>query len=75
MAASTGLCLTRVLAGPTCARTLAQYGADAVVISSPNLPSVPYFVTDTGHGKRAAFVDGIFGTGKELAYLQTVCRT
>lgn len=49
--------LTRVLAGPTCARTLAQYGADAMVISSPNLPSVPYFVTDTGHGKRAAFVD------------------
>jgi crotonobetainyl-CoA:carnitine CoA-transferase CaiB-like acyl-CoA transferase len=49
--------LTRVLAGPTCARTLAQYGADAMVISSPILPSVPYFVTDTGHGKRAAFVD------------------
>jgi len=49
--------LTRVLAGPTCARTLAQYGADAMVISSPNLPSVPYFVTDTGHGKLAAFVD------------------
>ena len=49
--------LTRVLAGPTCARTLSQYGADAMVISSPNLPSVPYFVTDTGHGKLAAFVD------------------
>lgn len=49
--------LTRVLAGPTCARTLAQFGADAMVISSPNLPSVPYFVTDTGHGKLAAFVD------------------
>ena len=49
--------LTRVLAGPSCARTLAQYGAETMVISSPNLPSVPYFVTDTGHGKRAAFVD------------------
>ena len=49
--------LTRVLAGPTCARTLAQYGAEAIVISSPNLPSVPYFVSDTGHGKLAAFVD------------------
>jgi crotonobetainyl-CoA:carnitine CoA-transferase CaiB-like acyl-CoA transferase len=49
--------LTRVLAGPSCARTLAQYGADVMVISSPNLPSVPYFVTDTGHGKRAAFAD------------------
>lgn len=49
--------LTRVLAGPTCARTLAQYGADALVISGPDLPSVPYFVSDTGHGKRAAFLD------------------
>jgi len=49
--------LTRVLAGPSCARTLAQYGADTMVISSPNLPSVPMFVSDTGHGKRAAFVD------------------
>ena len=49
--------LTRVLAGPTCARTLAQYGADTMVISSPNLPSVPHFVTDTGHGKLAAFID------------------
>ncbi len=49
--------LTRVLAGPTCARTLAQFGAQAMVISSPALPSVPYFVTDTGHGKLAAFAD------------------
>jgi crotonobetainyl-CoA:carnitine CoA-transferase CaiB-like acyl-CoA transferase len=49
--------LTRVLAGPTCGRTLAQYGADVLAISSANLPSVPYFVSDTGHGKRAAFVD------------------
>jgi crotonobetainyl-CoA:carnitine CoA-transferase CaiB-like acyl-CoA transferase len=49
--------LTRVLAGPTCARTLAQYGAETLVISGPDLPSVPYFVSDTGHGKRAAFID------------------
>lgn len=49
--------LTRVLAGPTCARTLAQFGANAMVISAPKLPSVPYFVTDTGHGKLAAYVD------------------
>jgi crotonobetainyl-CoA:carnitine CoA-transferase CaiB-like acyl-CoA transferase len=57
--------LTRVLAGPTCARTLAQYGAVAMVISSPNLPSVPYFVTDTGHGKLAAFVDLATESGRE----------
>jgi crotonobetainyl-CoA:carnitine CoA-transferase CaiB-like acyl-CoA transferase len=57
--------LTRVLAGPTCARTLAQYGADAMLISSANLPSVPYFVTDTGHGKLAAFVELATQDGRE----------
>jgi crotonobetainyl-CoA:carnitine CoA-transferase CaiB-like acyl-CoA transferase len=46
-----------LLAGPSCARTLAQYGAEAMVISSPNLPTVPYFVTDTGHGKLSAYAD------------------
>jgi crotonobetainyl-CoA:carnitine CoA-transferase CaiB-like acyl-CoA transferase len=56
--------LTRVLAGPTCGRTLAQYGADVMMVTSPNLPSVPYFVTDTGHGKRAAFVDLATDDGK-----------
>jgi crotonobetainyl-CoA:carnitine CoA-transferase CaiB-like acyl-CoA transferase len=64
--------LTRVLAGPTCARTLAQYGAEVMVISSPSLPSVPYFVTDTGHGKLAAFVDLATDDGK--ATLRTLAR-
>ena len=49
--------LTRVLAGPTCARTLASHGANVLKINSPNLPSVPPFVIDTGHGKRSAFLD------------------
>ena len=49
--------LTRVLAGPTCGRTLAAHGADVLKINSPNLPSVPPFVMDTGHGKRSAFLD------------------
>jgi crotonobetainyl-CoA:carnitine CoA-transferase CaiB-like acyl-CoA transferase len=57
--------LTRVLAGPTCARTLAQYGAETMVISSPDLPSVPFFVSDTGHGKLAAFVDLKSATGAD----------
>jgi crotonobetainyl-CoA:carnitine CoA-transferase CaiB-like acyl-CoA transferase len=64
--------LTRVLAGPTCARTLAQYGAEAMVVSSPNLPFVPYFVTDTGHGKLAAYVDLATGDGRET--LRTLVR-
>ena len=49
--------LTRVLAGPTCGRTLAEHGADVLRISSPELPSVPGFVLDTSHGKLSAYLD------------------
>jgi hypothetical protein len=48
---------TRVLAGPTCGRTLAQYGADVLRVGSPRRPSITPFVAETGHGKRSAFVD------------------
>jgi len=49
--------LTRVLAGPTCGRTLAAHGADVMRIASPNLPFIEPLVIDTGHGKRSAYVD------------------
>jgi crotonobetainyl-CoA:carnitine CoA-transferase CaiB-like acyl-CoA transferase len=49
--------LTRVLAGPTCGRTLAAHGAEVLRIGSPKLPSVLPFVMDTSHGKRSAFLD------------------
>lgn len=49
--------LTRVLAGPTCARTLAEHGADVLHIASPSLPTVERFEMDTGHGKRQAYLD------------------
>jgi crotonobetainyl-CoA:carnitine CoA-transferase CaiB-like acyl-CoA transferase len=65
--------LTRVLAGPTCARTLAHFGADTMVISAPDLPSIPAFVTDTGHGKRAAFCD--LKTSDGRATLQRLVRS
>lgn len=48
---------TRVLAGPTCGRTLASFGAQVLRIGSPQLPSIESFVIDTGHGKRNAFVE------------------
>ena len=32
--------LTRVLAGPTSARTLAEHGADVLHVSSPDLPTI-----------------------------------
>ena len=56
--------LTRVLAGPTCARTLAMYGADPIRIGAERLPSIPLFVADTGLGKRAAFLDLTVPEGK-----------
>lgn len=48
---------TRVLAGPTCGRTLASLGASVLRIGAARLPSIEPFVVDTGHGKRNAFVD------------------
>lgn len=49
--------LTRVLAGPTCGRTLAQYGADVLYVASPRLPATEFFVSDVGHGKRTTWLD------------------
>ena len=49
--------LTRVLAGPTCGRSLAAHGADVLRIGSPTLPSIEPFVIETGHGKRSASLD------------------
>jgi crotonobetainyl-CoA:carnitine CoA-transferase CaiB-like acyl-CoA transferase len=49
--------LTRVLAGPTCARTLAEHGADVLRITAAHLPSLGYQELDTGHGKLAAELD------------------
>lgn len=49
--------LTRILAGPACGRALAEHGADVLLVSSPNLPSIPPFVMDTGHGKRSTLLD------------------
>src|SRR5215831_10123880 len=43
--------LTRVLAGPTCARTLAEHGADVLKITAAHLPNLGYQEYDTGHGK------------------------
>lgn len=49
--------LTRVLAGPTCGRTLAEHGADVMRISTPQLPFIEHLLMDTGHGKLAAHAD------------------
>ena len=49
--------LTRVLAGPTCARTLAEHSADVLKVSGPHLPHSGDIEIDTGLGKLSTFLD------------------
>ena len=49
--------LTRVLAGPTCAKSLAEHGADVLKISAAHLPDSGLVDLDTGLGKRSARID------------------
>jgi crotonobetainyl-CoA:carnitine CoA-transferase CaiB-like acyl-CoA transferase len=58
--------LTRVLAGPTCGRTLAEHGADVLKITAAHLPSLGYQEHDTGHGKLSAYIDLREKSGVEI---------
>ena len=62
--------LTRVLAGPTCAKSLSQFGADVLKISAAHLPDSGLVELDTGIGKRAAYVD--LRTNKGVDRLRTL---
>ncbi len=64
--------LTRVLAGPTCARTLAEHGADVMKISGPHLPFNEGQEYDTGHGKLSAHLD--LRQGQDLETLRGLVR-
>jgi crotonobetainyl-CoA:carnitine CoA-transferase CaiB-like acyl-CoA transferase len=46
--------LSRLLAGPTNGRTLAEHGAEVLLVNSARLTNVPAFVMDTSHGKRSS---------------------
>jgi len=64
--------LTRVLAGPTCARTLAEHGADVLKITGAHLPNIGYQEFDTGHGKLSAHLD--LRQPKDLEILKGLVR-
>jgi crotonobetainyl-CoA:carnitine CoA-transferase CaiB-like acyl-CoA transferase len=58
------LCI--VLAGPTCGRTLAEYGADVIKIEAPDRPPAPLFHLDVNRGKRSIVLDLKEPAGLEL---------
>jgi hypothetical protein len=49
--------LCRIIAGPAIGRGLAEYGAEVIKITSPNLSDVPFFQVDGNLGKHAAELD------------------
>lgn len=49
--------LTRILAGPICARTLAEHGADVLMVAAEHVPQIAEHVMDTSHGKRSCFLN------------------
>src|SRR5262249_19617533 len=64
--------LTRVLAGPTCARTLAEHGADVLKIGAAHIPDMKTTEIDTGIGKLSALLD--LRNPHELATLRALLR-
>jgi len=65
--------LTRVLAGPTCARTLAEHGAEVMKITAAHLPNLGYQEWDTGHGKLSAQLD--LRAASDVETLRGLART
>jgi len=65
--------LTRVLAGPTCARTLAEHGAEVMKVTAAHLPNLGYQEWDTGHGKLSAQLD--LRAASDVETLRGLART
>ena len=58
------LCI--VLAGPTCGRTLAEFGADVIKIDHPRRGSRPSFSIEVNRGKRSIRLDLKSEQGREV---------
>ena len=65
--------LTRVIAGPTCARTLAEHGADVLKITRAGLADSGMLDLDTGIGKLSARLD--LREAEQLARLRELVST
>ncbi|MDP6390462.1 MAG: CoA transferase [Alphaproteobacteria bacterium] len=64
--------LTRILAGPIAARTLAENGADVLMVAAEHLPQIKEHVMDTSHGKRSCYLN--LKTAEEAARLKELVR-
>jgi hypothetical protein len=64
--------LTRILAGPVSGRTLAAYGADVMLVNSPNLPNIDA-IAETSRGKLSTQVDLNVPEGRQK--LSQLCST
>ena len=64
--------LTRILAGPVAARTLAEHGAEVLMVTAPRLPQIPEHVVDTSHGKRSCYLD--LSVAEQAAQLKALVR-
>jgi hypothetical protein len=56
--------LTRILAGPVGGRALAAYGADVMLVNSPQLPNIEA-IADTSRGKLSTHIDLRSEPGRE----------
>jgi len=64
--------LTRVLAGPACAKGLAEHGAEVLKISAAHLPDSGVIELDTGIGKLSARLD--LRNQEEISLLKNLVR-
>ena len=64
--------LTRILAGPIAGRTLAEHGADVLMVTAEHLPQIDEHVMDTSHGKRSCYLN--LKTDEDAATLRQLVR-